>query len=230
MKTVLITGANRGLGFETAIELGRLGYYVFLTARDSQKGEKALNELKKQNSDGMFVQMDVSNERSIQDAFKIVSKKTGKLDVLINNAGISSRDDRNILSIGLEQINNLFSTNVIGPLVVIQIFKPLLKSGSRIINVSSGGGSMTDEVEGWSPVYCITKSTLNAITRHMAYELEDKNIAVNSVCPGWVRTDMGGRGATRPVEKGAESIVWLANDAPITLTGKFIRDKKVISW
>ncbi|HEY3249667.1 MAG TPA: SDR family NAD(P)-dependent oxidoreductase [Ignavibacteria bacterium] len=230
MKTVLITGANRGIGFETARQLGRLGFYIFLAARDDEKGKKAIDQLKKQNSDGMFVQIDVSNKESIQRAFEIVKNKTKKLDVLINNAGLSLKEDRNILNIDVKDINKLFSTNAIGPLLVIQIFNPLLKNGSRIINVSSGGGSMSDPVEGWSPVYCVTKSTLNSITRQIAFVMGYSNIAVNSVCPGWVKTDMGGRGASRPVEKGAESIVWLATEAPIKLTGKFIRDKKVIPW
>jgi NAD(P)-dependent dehydrogenase (short-subunit alcohol dehydrogenase family) len=105
-----------------------------------------------------------------------------------------------------------------------------MNNPSRIINISSGGGSMSDPVEGWAPVYCISKTLLNAITRHLALELVTRNISVNAVCPGWVRTEMGGKGSTRSIEKGAETPVWLAIEAPRELTGKIFRDKREIRW
>ena len=121
-------------------------------------------------------------------------------------------------------------TAAFGPLRVTKDFLPFIPSGGRVIMISSGGGSMTDEVGGWWPAYCVSKSLLNAITRHLAYELSEKNISVNAVCPGWVKTEMGGRGAPRSVERGAETITWLATEAPLKLTGKFFRDRKEIPW
>jgi NAD(P)-dependent dehydrogenase (short-subunit alcohol dehydrogenase family) len=227
MKTVLITGANRGIGFETAKQLGKLGYFVFFTARDKKTGEKTFI---KSLIEGMFVQMDITDLNSINKAFELISKRKKSLDVLINNAGVLLDSDNNVIDFDDKTLYETFNTNVFGALKVTRKFSRLLKSGSRIINVSSGGGSMNDEVGGWAPLYCVTKSALNSVTKQSAYELRRRNIAVNSVCPGWVRTEMGGRGATRSMERGAETIVWLAHEAPLKLTGRFFRDKKEIEW
>ncbi len=138
--------------------------------------------------------------------------------------------DHSLLNDNFTILQNTFQTNIYGPLHIIRSFIPLLRTPGKIINVSSGGGSMSEPVGGWAPAYCVSKSMLNALTRHLAFELTDRNIAVNAVCPGWVRTEMGGSGARRPVEKGAETPVWLATQAPQELTGQFFRDKKEIQW
>ncbi len=121
-------------------------------------------------------------------------------------------------------------TNAFGAFYTVQKFLPLLKKGSRIINVSSGGGQILKGVSTWAPVYCMSKSTLNVITMQLAEALKGKQIAVNAVCPGWVRTEMGGRGAIRSVHKGAETIVWLATEANGRVSGRFFRNKKEIQW
>jgi NAD(P)-dependent dehydrogenase (short-subunit alcohol dehydrogenase family) len=228
--SALITGSNRGIGFETARQLGKKGFYIFLTARKESEGLKALNKLKQENISGEFIQLDISSMESVLAAAGKVRKKISRLDVLINNAAILLKEDDDLLSVDLKIVSQTIDTNVLGVLRMTQQFTPLLSKGSRVINLSSGGGSMTDHVGGWSPVYCISKSAVNALTRHLAYYMEEKNVVVNAVCPGWVRTDMGGRSATRSVEKGAETIVWLAAEAPLSLTGKFFRDKKEIPW
>src|SRR5207253_5376957 len=121
-------------------------------------------------------------------------------------------------------------TNTLGALLVSQAFVPFLKKSDapRTVNVSSTGGQLTDGADGWAPGYCISKTALHGVTSQLAAALP--KFAVNSVCPGWVRTDMGGRGATRSVKEGADTIVWLASEAPQELTGKFLRDRKEIPW
>lgn len=227
-KSVLITGANRGIGYEIARQLGIAGFHVFVTARNKEKGERALKNLEKENIDCEFLLLDVADFHSIKKAYELISQKIKQLDVLINNAGIGI-DKSNILNADFETIHQTLNTNAIGALLVTQIFSPLLKSGSRVINVTSGLGSICNGMSGYSPVYSISKTTMNAITCQLSRVFEGK-VAVNSVCPGWVRTDMGGPGAHRSVEKGAETIVWLAADASFRLTGKNFRDKQEIGW
>jgi NAD(P)-dependent dehydrogenase (short-subunit alcohol dehydrogenase family) len=227
MKSILITGANKGIGFEAARQLGKAGYYIFVTARDEAKGLIALKEL--ENVKGEFVQLDVCDVESIKRAFKIVASKIDRLDVLINNAGILI-DKSGILKAGYELIHKTINTNSIAPLLITQIFDSLLKSGSRVINVSSNLGAKGNGMSEYAPVYSISKAALNAVTCQLSLTYRNRGVSVNSVNPGWVKTDMGGRGASRSVEKGAESIVWLATVAPPELTGKFISDKQVIPW
>jgi NAD(P)-dependent dehydrogenase (short-subunit alcohol dehydrogenase family) len=152
------------------------------------------------------------------------------LDVLVNNAGIIVDGDNAILEISDELLRKTLETNTLGALRATRAFVPLLRKSKapRVINVSSGGGQLTGGADGWSPAYCISKTALNGVTSQLATALP--KFAVNSVCPGWVRTDMGGQGATRSVEEGADTIVWLAADAPQKLTGKFLRDRKEIPW
>lgn len=229
MKTVLVTGANKGIGYEICRQLLQHDFHVFLTARDKEKGEAATRLLKNNDGQVTFLEMDVSSRESVVNAFNLLKKLTLSLDVLINNAGELFKQDKDIL-LGDEMLllRNL-QTNAVGPLLTAQVFSSLLKNGSRIINISSGGGSMHDEVGGWAPYYCISKTTLNAITRQLDFSCFIKGVLVNSMCPGWVKTDMGGEGANRTVMHGAETAVWLATAKNIP-HGKFIRDKKVIPW
>jgi NAD(P)-dependent dehydrogenase (short-subunit alcohol dehydrogenase family) len=148
--------------------------------------------------------------------------------VLINNAGILE-DSNDITKMPTKELQETLNTNSVGAFTVIREFLPFMKSGSRIINVSSGAGSLTD-MSTYAPAYSISKAAMNAITKQFAAALEHKNIAVNSMSPGWVRTDMGGMNANRSLKKGAETIIWLATESPINKTGLFWRDKKVIDW
>jgi len=229
-KNILITGSNKGIGFETARQLGKKGFKVFISGRSEERLQQALKKLLNEGVDANRLVMDVSSLESIQRAAIEFMKLKIKLDVLINNAAILIKEDRSLLTNSPSIIEKTVQTNSFGVVQVIREFLQFIPNGGRIINISSGGGSMTDPIGGWSPAYCVSKATLNMITRQLSFELLSKNIAVNSVCPGWVKTDMGGKGASRSVEKGAETPVWLASEASQSLTGKFYRDKKEIPW
>lgn len=227
LKTVLVTGGNRGIGLEVCRQLGLLGYHIFLSARNSDKGNDKVEKLRNEKIIADFIQMDVSNEESIKIAASEFEKLKIRLDVLINNAAIFK--DSEIIKLSTEEFRSVLNTNSIGAFIVIREFLPFLEKGGRIINVSSNAGALHD-MDSYAPAYSISKTTLNAITKQFASALKGKKIAVNSVCPGWVRTDMGGWTATRSVKKGAETIVWLATETPIDKTGLFWSDKKVIDW
>jgi NAD(P)-dependent dehydrogenase (short-subunit alcohol dehydrogenase family) len=223
MKTVLVTGAYRGLGYEVARQLSERGWQVVLTARRKDQGTAAAANLK----NASFLELDITEDSSVARG----AKKVPKLDVLINNAAIIAEGDQDILTIRPEVVARTIETNALGALRVSQAFVAhLLKSsGGRIVNVSSGAGQLSD-MGTWSPAYSASKTTLNAVTCLLAAALKQKGIAVNSVCPGWCRTEMGGSNAPRSVEEGAAGIVWLAADAAQDKTGLFWRDKKVIPW
>jgi NAD(P)-dependent dehydrogenase (short-subunit alcohol dehydrogenase family) len=229
--TALITGAYRGIGFEVARQLGERGAHVFVTARRRDAGAKAAATLQKSGAKISFVELDVTDAKSIRNAVESVAEQVDHLEVLVNNAAILEDGDENVLALDGEILMRTLETNTLGPLRVTQGFLPLLAKSkdARIINVSSGGGQLS-EMGTWSPAYCISKTALNAITCQLAGALRDKEIPVNSVCPGWVRTDMGGKTAPRSVEEGVDTIVWLATEAPRSLTGKFLRDHKEIPW
>jgi NAD(P)-dependent dehydrogenase (short-subunit alcohol dehydrogenase family) len=230
MKTALVTGANKGIGYEVARQLGGKGFQVFVGARDSQKGRDAAQALKDGGAIATFVRLDISNAQSIMDAVHAISEIADHLDVLVNNAGVLLDRDSAIAQVDAQTVNDTLQTNTLGPLLVTQAFLPLLSRSNapRVINVSSGGGQLNDGMDTWAPAYCLSKTALNAVTCLFAAALPD--VLINSVCPGWVRTDMGGANATRSVEQGADTIVWLATDAPKNLTGKFLRDRKPIPW
>jgi NAD(P)-dependent dehydrogenase (short-subunit alcohol dehydrogenase family) len=220
--SVLITGASKGIGLEIARQLAERGCTIWLTARDAKRGEKSARSL---SGDVRFLKMDVSDESSIRAAAEQVSN----LDVLINNAAVLLDGDADLANLSSRIVRDTFETNVFAPLFVAQAFVSRLRKSKRprIINISSGGGQLS-EPSTWAPAYCMSKTALNGVTVSLSAALPD--FAVNSVCPGWVRTDMGGSGAPRSVQQGADTPVWLALDAPQTLTGKFLRDREVIPW
>lgn len=228
-RSALVTGANKGIGFEVARELARLGLRVFLGARNAKAGRAAAEKLSGEG-DVIFLEIDISDKESIRAASDEFARQSDRLDVLINNAGVLLDEDKSALTITPEIFETTLRTNTLGPWLVSQAFAPLLAKGRepRIVNVSSGGGQLEDGADGWAPAYCVSKTALNGVTVQLAAALP--KVAVNSVCPGWVRTDMGGEGATRSVAEGAATIVWLATDAPHDLTGKFVKDRKVIPW
>lgn len=228
-KTAFITGANKGIGFEVARQLAKLGYAVFVGSRDINKGKHAAQQLCDEGFEATFIQLDVTDPLSIKQAAGTFSQKADHLDVLINNAGVLDDHGEDILKLNVELLNRTLTTNVTGPIMVIQDFLPFLQKGqaARIINVSSALGSLTT-MRSYSPAYSISKAALNAVTRQFAGALP--GMAVNSVSPGWVRTDMGGHNASLSVEEGASGIVWLATDAPGSETGKFWQHKREIDW
>src|SRR5258708_11533784 len=226
MKTVLITGANKGIGYEVARHLAGKGFHVFIGARNQDAGRQAADKIAKGGGKATFLEIDVSGNASVTAAAREFGKAADHLDVLVNNAGIIVDGDSAILEISDDLFRNTLETNTLGVLRVTRAFAPLLRKskGPRVINVSSGGGQLTGGADGWAPAYCISKTALNGVTSQLATALP--KFAVNAVCPGWVRTDMGGQAATRPVEEGADTIVWLATDSPHSLTGKCLRDPK----
>lgn len=229
-RIALVTGANRGIGLEIVRQLGERGISVWLASRDSAAGEDAVDALRKEGGDIRFLQMDVAEIGSIRSAFKTFSSQVTRLDILINNAGILLDESTSILEVGPDVVHRTISINTLGAFFVTQTFLPLLMKGSRIVNVSSGAGEIGEGMSTYAPVYSISKTAMNAVTCQFALALKRKGIAVNAVCPGWVRTEMGGKMAPRSVKKGAETPVWLATESPIGETGKFWRDKKVIPW
>ena len=228
-KTALVTGANKGIGYEVARQLAGKGFHVFVGARNRDAGRKAVETIAASGK-ATFLEIDVSDNASVTAAVREFSKNAGRLDVLVNNAGIIVDGDDAILEISNELLRKTLETNTLGALRVTRAFVPLLAKSKapRVVNVSSGGGQLTGGADGWSPAYCISKTALNGVTSQLAAALP--KFAINSVCPGWVRTDLGGGNATRSVEEGADTIVWLATDAPQKLTGKFLRDRKEIPW
>jgi NAD(P)-dependent dehydrogenase (short-subunit alcohol dehydrogenase family) len=228
-KTALVTGANKGIGFEVARQLARQGFRVFLGARNEKAGQAAAEKLHEEG-DVIFLKIDVAAADSIRAAAGEFARQGDCLDVLVNNAGILLDEDKSALTITPDIFETTLRTNTLGPWLVAQAFAPLLAKSPapRIVNVSSGGGQLDGGADGWAPGYCVSKTALNGVTVQLAAALP--KYAVNSVCPGWVRTDMGGEGATRSVGEGASTIVWLATEAPHDLTGKFVKDRKVIPW
>jgi NAD(P)-dependent dehydrogenase (short-subunit alcohol dehydrogenase family) len=227
-KTVLVTGANKGIGFEIVRQLLGKGHRVFLTARNPTAGKRAVSSLQ---GDVHFLQMDVTNDTSIENAAIAYNQQGETLDVLINNAAIYPDEKFDILTITRQQLVKTFQTNTFGPLAVTRAFLPFLKKSTdpRIINISSGYGAIHG-VTHTVPSYCLSKLTLNGLTIMLDQTLRPDGFAVYVMCPGWVRTDMGGANATRSVEEGADTAVWLATDAPKDLSGRFFRDRQAIGW
>lgn len=227
----LITGGNRGIGFETAKQLVERGFHVVIASRDETKGRQAAEKLVAATGKGTFLSLDVASSDSIRQAASQFRTISDHLDVLINNAGIYPDEGVNILTIPRQQMVETLQTNTFGPLEVTQAFVPYLRKAAapRVINVSSGYGQL-DGLSANVPSYCLSKLALNGVTIMLAEALRSDRIAVNSMCPGWVRTDMGGPNATRSVEEGADTAVWLADEALHELTGKFFRNREEISW
>lgn len=230
-KIALVTGGNRGIGLEICRQLARQGIHVILTSRDETKGLAAHNELVASGSDVAFHQLDVTDGDSIQRLAQWVSTTYGQLHILVNNAGIYIDRQHSLLSVEMDVMRRTIETNTFGPLLMCQTFIPLMKQVGygRVVNVSSGIGELSELGSG-HPAYRTSKVMLNVHTRILAGELRNTGILVNAMCPGWVRTDMGGAGATRSVEEGADTAVWLAMLPENGPTGKFFRDRREILW
>ena len=229
MKTVVVTGAKRGIGLEVCRQLAHAGYQVILTARDEAKGRKVADLLLEVNTNVEFFLLDVTNNHHIRDLADFLKKKYGVLDALVNNAAIiGSREP--VSAPSSDEIRQVMETNYFGPLMLIKELLPLLKQSDdgRIVNVSTGMGAWNDLVGNYA-AYRLSKVGLNALTLMFANDLHGTGVKVNSVCPGWVKTDMGGANAPRTVEQGADTIVWAVTHSPMP-TGKFFRNRREISF
>jgi NAD(P)-dependent dehydrogenase (short-subunit alcohol dehydrogenase family) len=229
LRTALVTGGNRGIGKEVCRQLVQRDVHVVLASRSLTAGEEAAHELRDKGHESITVMtLDVSSQASVMACATELSKRGIGIDVLVNNAAVCP--DGGLLDIEDETIEVALRTNLAGPFWLVRAFVPaMVRTGyGRVVNVSSGWGSFAGQLGG--PVgYSATKAALNALTVKLAQEVSG-DLKVNAVCPGWVRTRMGGAGATRTVEKGAETIVWLATlnaDGP---NGGFFRDKQSIPW
>jgi len=256
--TALVTGANRGLGLETSVQLRAKGFRVVLTSRDEKKGTAAVRGLPPEGDEVLYHQLDITDRASISVVAKDLPALVPRLDLLVNNAGVGSWGADRRASV------RTIETNYFGSRDVTDALLPFIANGGRIVMVSSGLGELSymgrdlrprfadpsltrptldslvnsylSDLEkgeaksaGWPSAYSVSKVAMNALTRILARELAPRKIRINSVCPGWVRTDMGGPGANRSVEVGARSIV-LAATLPGDATGGFYRDGKKIPW
>lgn len=235
MRIALVSGANRGIGRETVRQLARKGVMAAIGSRDRSKGQAAADSLKSEGLEVPVVVLDVVDQLSCRAAVDEVVSMFGRLDIVVNNAGIlidgPNAMATSVLDTPIDKVLETFRVNTVGALQLTQAALPLMQKNGygRFVNLSSGLGQLAEMGKGW-PAYRMSKAALNALTRTLAAELAGSNIKVNSMCPGWVRTDMGGPDATRSVEVGAETAVWLAmldDDGP---SGGFFRDKKPIPW
>ena len=224
-KIILITGATRGIGFAAARLLTARGIRVVIGSRTLDRAEAAAVKL---GCDA--VQLDITDQSSIYSAVALMNERYGRLDVLVNNAAILLDHYSSLLSLEIGTLRETFETNLIGTLSVTRAFLPLLEQSDqpRIINLSSGAGQLEGEPQPWAPAYSISKTALNMLTQQLAVALP--GVVVNSMCHGWCRTAMGGEEAPLTPEEGADTLVWLALEAPDSLRGKFVKERTVIPW
>jgi NAD(P)-dependent dehydrogenase (short-subunit alcohol dehydrogenase family) len=234
-RVALVSGANRGIGLEVVRQLAKLGMTAVLGSRDGKKGAAAEAKLVSEGIEAPLVALDVTDAKSVASAVAHVQARFGRIDVLVNNAGIALDGSRSpvssVLEVSPEIVARTLDANTLGPLRLIQAVVPLMQAQKygRIVNVSSGLGQISAMDGSW-PGYRMSKAALNALTRIVAAEVGSANIKVNCMSPGWVRTDMGGPSAPRSVAQGADTIVWLAtlpDDGP---SGLFFEDRKPIPW
>jgi NAD(P)-dependent dehydrogenase (short-subunit alcohol dehydrogenase family) len=224
----VVTGANRGIGREVVRQLAERGYTTILGSRDLEKGERAAREIGLENVQA--AELDVSDQASVDAFADWLTAEHAACDALVNNAALDYDTDARALTADLTRVRDDLETNLFGAWRTAQALLPLLRASDhgRIVNVSSGAGQL-GSMGGGTPAYSVSKASLNALTRLLAAELRSDGVLVNSVCPGWVATDMGGAGG-RPVAEGAAGVVWgatLPDDGP---TGGFFRDGRPLAW
>lgn len=240
-KVAFITGGNKGIGFETARQLGQQGVTVVIGSRDLAKGKEAVDKLKKDGVHAEAVKFDITNEADYQAVYNYFDKKFGRLDILINNAGISREafGGNRTSTTSPEVLHETFDTNFFGVIQLTQTLLPLIRKSpaGRIVNLSSILGSLTLHADPKSPIaasksfaYNASKAALNAFTIHLADELKETKIKVNSAHPGWVKTDMGTDAAPMEIPEGAKTSVRLAllpDDGP---TGGYFHMDQTLPW
>ncbi|MCG8328974.1 MAG: SDR family oxidoreductase [Chitinophagales bacterium] len=239
-KIALVTGANKGLGFETSRQLGKEGIAVLMASRNKERGTEAVQKLRDEGLEVEFVQLEITNEAEVDNLVQHINTNYGKLDILVNNAGVMHSGEPGGVNtaeiVKAEVLRETFDVNFFSLVSLTQKLLPLIKKSKsgRIINVSSILGSNTvqsDETSPWSGIkpfaYNASKTALNSFTVHLAAALKDSNIKVNSAHPGWVRTDLGGKNAPLEAPEGAKTSVSLAS---ADFTGKFIHNGDEIAW
>jgi NAD(P)-dependent dehydrogenase (short-subunit alcohol dehydrogenase family) len=230
-RIALITGANRGIGLEVCRQLAREGLQVILTSRDPDRGRTAAENLRGENLNVVYHPLDVTLPASVQNIHKHIKQQFGRLDVLVNNAGVYLDEGVSVFDMGLDALQTTFEVNTYGAFLMTQAFVPLMIENDygRVVNVSSSLGAIT-QMGGYTAAYKMSKAALNALTRVVAGEVRGYNIKVNAADPGWVSTAMGGQTAPRTVEQGADTIVWLAtlpDDGP---TNGFFYERQPRMW
>lgn len=243
MKTAFITGANKGIGLESARQLASQGYHILLGSRDGGRGEEAAESLRKEGASVEVIVIDMASPESIDAAVQTISAGRASLDVLVNNAGVwldgSDMVASTAASISQEALRDTYQVNLFGVVDLTQKLLPLLKAApaARIVNLSSVLGSLGLHADPKSDVYAVkvfgynsSKAALNAFTIHLAYELRDTKIKVNSAHPGWVQTDMGGPHAPMGVQEGAETTVRLATLPEDGPSGGYFHKDNALPW
>ncbi|MGB3680957.1 MAG: SDR family oxidoreductase [Rubrobacteraceae bacterium] len=227
-RVALVSGGNRGIGLEVCRQLAEKGYTVVLGSRDEEQGREAAEKL---GGDVHARQLDVSDPESVNRLASSIEEEFGRLDVLVNNAGISNDEGQSGAESDLDRVREALEANLFGAWQLSEAAIPLMKRNGygRIVNVSSGLGALED-MGGGQPGYRVSKTALNALTRILSSELRGTGILVNSICPGWVQTDMGGQNASRTVEEGADTPVWAATLQDNGPTGGFFRNRRPIAW
>jgi NAD(P)-dependent dehydrogenase (short-subunit alcohol dehydrogenase family) len=227
-RIAVVTGANRGIGFEISRQLAARGLRVVLTARDEEKAAQAAAEL---DGDGIPFRLDVTDPEGPGRLTAFLESRFGRVDVLVNNAGVFLDQSWGGLNVPMEVVWETLEINLVGAWALSQAVVPLMRRHGygRIVNLSSGLGAMS-EMSGGYPAYRVSKLALNGLTRILADELRGTNILVNTLCPGWVQTEMGGPQAPRPIQEGADTAIWLATLPDGGPTGQFFRDRRQIPW
>jgi NAD(P)-dependent dehydrogenase (short-subunit alcohol dehydrogenase family) len=244
-KVAFITGGNRGIGFQTALDLKNEGVKVVIGSRDPDQGDKAVEKLRAAGVDADALKFDINSQTDHQAAYDYFDSKYGRLDILVNNSGIAGGTfpgegpEHRASDVPLDLLHKVFETNFFGPVALTKTLLPLLKKSSagRIVNLSSILGSLTLHADPKSPIYDAksfaydaSKTALNAFTVHLAYELRKTNIKVNSAHPGWVKTDMGGHQAPMEITEGAKTSIQLATLPDNGPTGGYFHLGKPLPW
>jgi NAD(P)-dependent dehydrogenase (short-subunit alcohol dehydrogenase family) len=227
-RVALVSGGNRGIGLEVCHQLDERGYTVVMGSRDGEKGRIAAEGLE---WNVIPQQLDVADAGSVDRMAAFIEEEFGQLDILVNNAGISNDEGQRGVDADLDRVKESLEANLFGAWRLCEMAIPLMRRNGygRIVNVSTGLAALED-MGGGSPGYRVSKTALNALTRILASELRGSGILVNAVNPGWVQTDMGGSGATRSVEEGAEALVWAATLPNSGPTGGFFQDRRPVPW
>lgn len=238
-RVAFVTGASRGIGFEISRQLAQKGITVVMGGRDAQKGRAACDRLGRQDLNVHYQSLDVTEEASIRSAVAAIEAARGRLDILVNNAGVYLDAGCSALDVSMEIVRRSFQTHTLGPLLLCQLCIPIMRRGGygRIVNLASSLGSLAEMSDREStsfglksPAYRLSKAGLNVVTVMVAKEVSGENILVNSCCPGWVRTDMGGSEAPLGIEQGADTPVWLATLEDGGPSGGFFRERTRIPW
>lgn len=230
-RIALVTGANRGIGLEVCRQLASRGVQVILSSRDPAKGAAAVASLQEQGCVVEFLPLDVGDLASIRSIQNEIQERYGRLDILVNNAAVYLDERRNLIDLPLELIEETMEVNFYGALHLCRAFLPgmIARDYGRIVNVTSEAGSLAS-MGSSMPIYAISKAALNAMTRVLASQVRNSNIKINAICPGWVRSDMGGPNAPRSLLVGAAGVVWAALLPDNGPSGSFYRDQKPLPW